>query len=141
MKKKFTLSPVLLLYVTIGLFGIFKTTAQNTCATALPITINGTCRELELVDDTTQNTPNINNACGTVSFGQERWYTFTVTGGPLDVKIKADSVDRNLYLQLLSSTAAYTGLTQIACANSDTANNSSQTETINQTFANGSMRR
>jgi hypothetical protein len=137
MKKKFTLSPVLLLYVTIGLFGIFKTTAQNTCATALPITINGTCRELELVDDTTQNTPNINNACGTVSFGQERWYTFTVTGGPLNVKIKADSVDRNLYLQLLSSTAACTGLTQIACANNDTANNSSQTETINQTLANG----
>ncbi|WP_162128417.1 hypothetical protein [Flavobacterium phycosphaerae] len=115
----------------------FTIQAQNTCATALPVTINGACRELEVVNDGTQNTPNINSACGTVSFGQERWYTFTVTGGPLNIKIKVDSIDRNLYLQLMSSTSACTGLTQIACANSDTASNSSQTETINQSLANG----
>lgn len=111
--------------------------AQTSCATALPLTVNGPCISSAVISDTTQDAPLINNSCGTVTFGQERWYTFTVTGGPLNIKIKVDSVDRNLYLQLISSTAACTGLTQIACANSDTASNASQTETINQTLANG----
>jgi len=111
--------------------------AQNTCATALPLSINGPCISSALINDSTQNAPLINTSCGTVTFGQERWYTFTVTGGPLNVNIKVDSVDRNLYLQLISSTASCTGLAQIGCANSDTASNSSQTETINQTLPNG----
>ncbi len=111
--------------------------AQRSCATALPLTINGPCLSSAVISDTTQDLPLITNSCGTVTFGQERWYTFTVTGGPLNIKIKVDSVNQNLYLQLISSTAACTGLTQIACANSDTAANASQTETINQTLANG----
>lgn len=114
-----------------------KSFSQTSCATALPLTINGPCLSSAVISDAVQDAPLITNTCGTVSFGQERWYTFTVTGGPLTIKIKVDSVDRNLYLQLISSTAACTGLTQIACANSDTASNASQTETINQTLANG----
>lgn len=110
---------------------------QTTCATAVPLIINGPCVSSAVISDPVQDLPLITNSCGTVSFGQEYWYTFTVTGGPLNIKIKVDSVDRNLYLQLISSTASCTGLTQIACANSDTASNASQTETINQSLPNG----
>lgn len=114
-----------------------QVSAQTSCATALPLTINGPCISSAVINDPVQDAPLITNTCGTVVFGQERWYTFTVTGGPLTIKIKVDSVDRNLYLQLISSTAACTGLTQIACANSDTASNASQTETIQQSLPNG----
>lgn len=115
----------------------FSGNAQTSCTTALPLTINGPCISSAVISDTTQDLPLINNACGTVTFREERWYTFTVTGGPLTIKIKVDSVDQNLYLQLISSTASCTGLTQIACANSDTAANASQTETITQLLPNG----
>jgi hypothetical protein len=124
---------ILLLFVIIGI----QTNAQTSCATALPLTINGPCISSAVISDPTQDLPLITNTCGTVSFGQEQWYTFTVTGGPLNIKIKVDSVDRDLYLQLISSTASCTGLTQIACANSDTASNASQTETITQSLPNG----
>jgi hypothetical protein len=137
MPKSFTSSFMKKVCLFFILLSAITLHSQTTCATALPLTINGPCASLVSVTDTTQDLPAINNACGTVSFGQEIWYKFTVTGGPLTVKIKVDSIDRNLYLQLLSSTSPCTGLTQIACANSDTANNSSQTETINQSLANG----
>ncbi|MBN8642207.1 MAG: fibronectin type III domain-containing protein [Flavobacteriales bacterium] len=127
-----------LLLLFAALFFSGKTIAQGTtCATAIPITINGTCITTAVVNDGTQNAPNLNASCGAVSFRHERWYTFTVTGGPLNVTITADSVDRDLYLQLMSSTAACAGLSQIACADDDTAANSSQTEIIDITLANG----
>jgi len=125
-----------ILLVIIVILGL-QSAAQTSCATAVPLTVNGPCVSAATISDPVQDLPLITNSCGTVSFGQEYWYTFTVTGGPLNIKIKVDSVDRNLYLQLISSTASCTGLTQIACANSDTASNASQTETINQSLPNG----
>jgi GEVED domain len=124
---------ILFILVVFGL----QASAQTSCATALPLTINGPCLSSAVISDTTQDLPLITNSCGTVTFKEELWYTFTVTGGPLTIKIKVDSVDQNLYLQLISSTASCTGLTQIACANSDTAANASQTETITQLLPNG----
>ncbi len=118
------------------IFG-FLSPAQTTCATALSAPINGPCITTSTVNDATQNAPNLNASCGTVSFRHERWYTFTVSGGPLNVTIVAQSADRNLYLQLISSTASCTGLSQIACANADTNNNTPQTEFINQLLPNG----
>jgi hypothetical protein len=112
------------------------TTAQTSCANAIPITIDGTCLS-GTVSDGTQDAPTL-STCATGTFRYERWYTFTVTSGPQDIIITADSNNRNLFLQLISQTGSCTGLTQIACANANTANNTAQTETINATaLANG----
>ncbi|MEO0045448.1 MAG: putative adhesin [Bacteroidota bacterium] len=136
MIKKITLRPPHFVFILFFL-GNLIIHAQNTCATSLPITINGACISNATVNDATQNAPTLNADCGAVSFRHERWYTFTVTGGPLDVSIIADSADRDLYLQLVSSTAACTGLSQIACTNDDTNSNAAQTETLDITLANG----
>ncbi|MGV7107454.1 GEVED domain-containing protein [Flavobacterium sp. U410] len=126
------------------LFFIFFSLTNNlfsqgtTCDTATSITINGACitSSTANITDATQNTPTA-TGCSIGTFRREGWYTFTITGGPLDITITAESNNRNLFLQLISSTSACTGLTQIACANDDTANNSAQTETITQTLSNG----
>ena len=135
MFRKITLSQIVFIFLLF--FWIQKNNAQTTCANAVPIVINGSCITNATVNDGTQNAPNLTTVCGTVSFRHERWYTFTVTGGPLDVTITANSADRDLYLQLISSTAACTGLSQTACSNADTNSNAAQTETINQSLANG----
>ncbi|TGD56897.1 GEVED domain-containing protein [Flavobacterium humi] len=112
--------------------------AQGTsCATATSLTINGACGGTATINDTSQDAPNA-SGCSFNTFQREGWYTFTVSGGPLNVTITAEANNRNLFLQLMSSTASCTGLSQIACANSDTTNNSLQTETISATsLANG----
>jgi hypothetical protein len=68
----------------------------NTCATATPLTINGAC-DAGTINDITQNTPNA-TGCSFNTFRREGWYTFTVTGGPLNVTITADAADRDLFL-------------------------------------------
>lgn len=103
------------------------------CAGATSLTINGACGSGS-ISNTAQDAPNIGTCPGT--FNREGWYTFTVTGGPLNVTITAEGNNRNLYLQLISSTASCTGLAQIACANA-TDSNGTQTETISQTLNNG----
>ena len=120
------------------LFVIFTTTifAQgNTCATATSLTINGAC-DAGTISDATQNAPNI-TGCAFSNFRREGWYTFTVTGGPLDITITADAADRGLYLQLISSTSSCTGLAEVTCQNADGTNNSAQIETITTSLANG----
>jgi hypothetical protein len=107
-----------------------------TCATATPLTIDGAC-DAGLINDTTQSLPNISNVgCPTGTFRREGWYTFTVSGGPTDISIVADAGNRNLFLQLISSTSACSGLTQIACSNNNNGNYA-QNETINTTLNNG----
>ncbi|WP_309613660.1 Ig-like domain-containing protein, partial [Flavobacterium sp.] len=127
----------ILLLATLTLFpgnftGVYA--QGTTCATATSITIGG-CRTNDNVGDIAQDIPNIGGSCA-ATFNREAWYTFTVTGGPLTVTIAAISTNRNLYLQLISSTSACAGLAQIACANSF-GGNSAQTETINTTLNNG----
>ncbi|HLP64487.1 GEVED domain-containing protein [Flavobacterium sp.] len=108
--------------------------AQGTsCATAESISINGAC-DSGTITDTTQDAPLIGTCAGT--FNREGWYTFTVTGGPINVTITGVGNNRNIYLQLLSSTSSCTGLTQINCANATTTNGT-QTETISATLTNG----
>lgn len=112
----------------------FKTYSQGTsCATATSITINGTCAS-GTISDTTQDAPLIGTCAGT--FNREGWYTFTVTSGPQNVTITGIGNNRNIYLQLLSSTSSCTGLAQINCANATTTNGT-QTETISATLNNG----
>ena len=106
----------------------------TTCGTATAIAIGG-CANSDNISDTTQNLPNI-SGCSAGTFRREGWYTFTVTGGPLNVTITGIASNRNLFLQLISSTSACTGLSQIACANSIN-NDSAQTETISVTLNNG----
>jgi len=105
-----------------------------TCASATPLTINGAC-DAGTINDATQNIPNA-TGCTFNTFRREGWYTFTVTGGPLNITITADAADRDLFLQLISSTSSCTGLTQINCANTTQANGA-QTETITTSLANG----
>lgn len=126
--KKTNYKHVLFLLV---FFFFNKSWSQNgtTCAQAISISINGACLSGS-VSDATQNAPNIGTTCTAGTFRRERWYTFTVTDGPQNITITANTSDRNLYLQLISGTCGGT-LTQIACANNDTANNSAQTEVIN----------
>ena len=114
------------------LFAIFSTSiafGQNDCASAIPITINGACITGDNVTDGTASAPAL-SSCPTGNFRVERWYTFTVTGGPMNITITAEGNNRNLFLQLISQTGSCTGLAQINCANTTTTNGT-QTETIN----------
>ncbi|MBT8268918.1 MAG: pre-peptidase C-terminal domain-containing protein [Bacteroidia bacterium] len=122
----------LLVFLCIGLTHSYS--QGNTCATATALTINGAC-DSGSIGDATENAPFISSCSG--SFRDEGWYTFTVTSGPQNIVITANSGNRNLYLQLISSTGLCAGLTQIACANANTSNNSAQTETISTVLGNG----
>lgn len=132
-KKKYLLSFLLLLC-----FYISKAQSGANCANSILISINGGCITGSIgVSDGTQDLPNISGCSGSTSFQKELWYRFVVSSGPQNITITANSQNRNLYLQLISSTSSCTGLTQIACANNDTSNNSSQTETITANLNNG----
>ncbi|TAF09188.1 MAG: hypothetical protein EAZ75_09575 [Flavobacteriia bacterium] len=108
----------------------------TTCSTATPLTINGAC-VAGTINDSTQDTP-IASGCSFNTFRREGWYSFTVTGGPLNITITADAANRDLFLQLISSSNNTCGgtLTQINCANA-TQTNGAQTETITSILANG----
>lgn len=105
------------------------------CLTATPITINGACLS-GTISNTPQDAPTI-TGCTPGTFRTEGWYTFTVTGGPVNITISASiSNNRNLYIQLISSSSSCTGLANLACANATTTNGA-QTETMTQSLANG----
>jgi hypothetical protein len=123
------IKPCIKLALLFLVFFSFNAFGQTSCANALPITINGTCITGETLSDSTADLPALSSCATTVAFRVERWYTFTVTGGPMNVTITAQGNNRDLFLQLISQTAACTGLTQIACANAVTSNGT-QTETI-----------
>lgn len=109
--------------------------AQGTsCLTATPITVNGACAS-GTITDTTQDLPNIGGSCA-ATFNREGWYTFNVAGGPLNITITGIGNNRNIYLQLISTTGSCAGLTQINCANTTTTNGT-QTETISTSLATG----
>lgn len=121
------------------LFAIFTSTSfaqGNTCGTATPITINGSCltSTSNNITNTVQDSPNIGTCPGI--FAREGWYTFTVTGGPLNVTITAEANNRNLFLQLISSSSSCSGLSQIDCANNNDTNGT-QIETITRILNNG----
>ena len=108
----------------------------TTCGGATSLTIDGPC-DAGTISDNTQSGPSVAaSGCGG-TFRREGWYVFTVTGGPRNVTITAEANNRNLFIQLLSSTSACGGLAQIACANDLNGNNSLQVETITATLANG----
>jgi hypothetical protein len=112
-----------------------------TCAGATPITINGACLTSgsNNISDNTENSPNVgaSSCLSGGNFRREGWYTFTVSAGPQVVTITANSANRNMHLQLISSSSACSGLSQIACANSNNSADSAQTETITSTLSNG----
>ena len=106
----------------------------TSCATATALTVNGSCLSGNITDDT-QDLPNYTLCGGT--FQREGWYTFTVTGGPLNVTITAIG-NRNIAFQLLSSTSSCTGLSQISCINAVSGSGGSDaTETSTQSLNNG----
>ncbi|MGL2964504.1 fibronectin type III domain-containing protein [Flavobacterium sp. RSB2_4_14] len=132
--NKLYIGNILLLLV---FFTTISTNGQGTtCATAIPITINGACGSGTIID-TSPDLPAL-ATCATGTFRREGWYKFTVTGGPLNLTITGNASNRNLFLQLISEATACGTLTQIGCANSDTNGNTAQTETITVTnLANG----
>lgn len=106
--------------------------SQTTCASATSMTINGTCVTSTVsISDTTLEGPTY-TCSGTPN--RERWYTFTVSGGPLNVTITATTGNRNLALQLISGVCG--SQTQVSCVNA-TNSNGAQTETLTQNLANG----
>lgn len=125
-------------FILIIIYSFF--TNQNfaqgvSCVSATSITINGSCLSGS-ISDTTQDIPNIattptSSSCPTSTFRREGWYTFTVSGGPLNVTITSNTSDSNAFLQLISATSSCLGLAQIDCANNDNNSNSAQTESIN----------
>ena len=132
-KGKLKIILILIIFILTPLISFAQGT---TCATATPITINGACAT-GTISDTTQDLPNIGTCSGT--FRSEGWYTFNVTGGPLNLNISGTmgANNRDLFLELISSSNnTCTGtLNQIACANS--FNTNPQTEVINTTLSNG----
>ena len=125
-----------LVTIAILLCAITSFAQGTTCATAIPITVNGACTTSSSVTDTTPDAPAL-SSCATGAYAREKWYTFTVSGGPLNITITGVAGNRNLLLQLISTTSNCSGtLTQIACAN-DNNFNGSQTEIINTTLNNG----
>ena len=120
------------LFIILCLSVIFsnKISAQGaTCAASENLTINGTC------DTSTSLTQSINtNICGGTNWRRIGYYSFTVSGGPLNITITAQSGNRNMVLGLFSGTCA--SLTNIQCADANTTNGA-QTETISTSLNNG----
>lgn len=100
----------------------------NTCATATSLTINGACDSGTITTD-----PNT-AICGGTTWRRVGYYSFTVTGGPLNITVTAQSNARNLVMGLFSGSCA--SLTNINCADADSTNGV-QTETITATLNNG----
>ncbi|MEZ4852771.1 GEVED domain-containing protein [Flavobacterium sp.] len=136
MLPKPTVKKRLLLISFVLLFLGTSAYAQGiSCASAETLLINGSCDTNTFISNTTQDLPNA-SGCSMGNFRREGWYTFDVTTGPQLITITANADNRNLYLQLISSSGSCSGLSQIACANAVNSN-STQTETITTTLNNG----
>ena len=99
-----------------------------TCATATPLTIDGACGSGS-VNGTTEFPP----TC--TGWQRAVYYSFTVSSGPQNITITANSGARNLVLGLFSGTCAT--LSNLQCVDVNTTNGA-QTETITATnLANG----
>lgn len=107
---------------------------SSNCNNAAPVAINGSCTTNQTIGDIFQSGPNY-NCSGT--FRSEGWYSINITNAPQDISIIANSADGNLALQVINGNCSGV-LTQIACVNGTTTNNSSQTETLSfQATSNG----
>ena len=115
------------------LFFIFSTLLSfgqgTTCGTATTLPIDGSSCGSGTISNT------VNTAiCGSTNWRRVWYYSFTVTGGPLDITVSAQSADRNLVLALFSGTCA--GLSNLACVDNNTTAGA-QTETLTHTLNNG----
>ena len=128
---------ILLVFCALLIFSFFsnEVNAQGgDCSGATPLVVNVTC-DSGNITDTTEDSPSY-TICGG-SFQREGWYTFNVTGGPLNVTITAVG-NRNLAFQLLSSTSSCGGLSQISCINNQPGSGGTDsTESTTQLLGNG----
>ncbi len=129
--KTFPRTLILLLLLGIPFMGQGQ---GNSCNTATTLTINGSC-DSGTISDSNEEAPFVASSSCTGNFRDAEWYTFTVTGGSLNVTITANTSNRNLFLMLVSGSCA--SPTEISCSNNDNSNNSAQTETINAVLADG----
>ena len=111
------------------------TYAQTSCSNAITISINGSCQSGSVSDNTQSGLPI--SGCSAGTFRRERWYSFTVSGGPQTITITADAANRNLYLQLIAATGSCGTLTEVACSNADNNNNTAQVESMTNVLNNG----
>lgn len=133
-KYKSGLTPLFYIVLIGTLFFNWNGFSQGaTCLLATPISINGACAS-GTISDTSQDAPLIGTCAGT--FNREGWYTFNVPSGPTNVTVTGIGNNRNIYLQLISSTSSCAGLTQVSCANATTTNGT-QTETLTATLNTG----
>jgi hypothetical protein len=107
-------------------------TNTTSCATAQNIVVDGTCMVNQPITDVLQSGPAY-TCSGT--FQRERWYMFTVTGGPQNIAIEAEASNQNLALQLLGGDCI-SSLTNIACKNDNTSTGA-QHEIINAVLNDG----
>jgi hypothetical protein len=111
----------------------------TTCSNATNISINGSCLSSNSNALTgNDSNPSFVNCQNNGNVNNVRWYTFTVTGGPLSVTITAIG-NRNLAFQLIGSTTNNcSNLSEIQCVNNvnGTGNNDS-TETTTNLLTNG----
>lgn len=106
----------------------------TSCATATVLTVNGTCGS-GTIQDSNENAPLYSSSGCTGTFRREGWYSFTVSGGPLDITVES-SGNRNLAMQIISGNCA--SPTQIACANDLGGTGANYgTETYTGTLGNG----
>ncbi|MEH6535426.1 MAG: T9SS type A sorting domain-containing protein [Psychroserpens sp.] len=118
-----------LIFLFICSFTQYSFGQGNTCGAATPITLNGACL-----------TPTISDAVDTAGYptcggnNREGWFTFTVTGGPMDVTVSGILAgDRDLVLQVFSGNCA--SLVSAGCVNA-AGNTGDETLTITN-LANG----
>jgi hypothetical protein len=111
----------------------------TTCSNATNISINGSCLSSNSNALTgNDSNPSFVNCQNNGNVNNVRWYTFTVTGGPLSVTITAIG-NRNLAFQLIGSTTNNcSNLSEIQCVNNvnGTGINDS-TETTTNLLTNG----
>ena len=119
----------LLIILLICSFTQYSFSQGNTCGAATPITLNGACLS-----------PTISDAVDTAGYptcggnNREGWFTFDVTGGPMDVTVSGvQAGNRDLVLQVFSGNCA--SLVSDGCVN---ATGNGGDETLNITnLANG----
>lgn len=104
--------------VTLFFYGTNSLYSQGaTCATATSVTLNGSCTS-GTISDTTIDAGTPAFSC-TATFNREGWYTFNISGAVyLSIVAEITVTNRNLMLQLISSTGSCSGLSEVACVNS-----------------------
>jgi len=111
----------------------------TTCSNATNISINGSCLSSNSNALTgNDSNPSFVNCQNNGNVNNVRWYTFTVTGGPLSVTITAIG-NRNLAFQLIGSTTNNcSNLSEIQCVNNvNGTGNIDSTETTTNLLTNG----